>query len=90
MRYLEIRQGLTIKMSEVEAIEKKDEITTSIYTKNRSYETNIPYEALKDIIQSGNDGNEQQNNINGAILSNLLQANKSLNVLEKSSQYFGG
>ena len=50
MRFIEIRDGVSIDIDEIEVVEKKDEYTTTIYTHHNVYEANFPYMALLQLL----------------------------------------
>ena len=75
MRLLEIKDGLSVDISKIEAIAKMDDFTTLISTTNSSYEANFPYGVLREILESMEEEEIPQ------------EALKNLDVLAKSAQF---
>lgn len=51
MKFIEISEGLSISIDDIKAVEKIEELRTRIHTNISSYETELPYQSLLDIIE---------------------------------------
>lgn len=51
MRFLEIREGFSVNIDNIEAIETKDEFTSTIHTKFNTHIANFPYITLLRILE---------------------------------------
>ena len=52
MTYIEIQDGISIRIDEIEAIVKVDNNKCTIYTHHNKYEALFPYETLMQMIKS--------------------------------------
>ena len=52
MRYIEVKDGFSIAIDKIEALERIDEFRTNIMTATNSYEANFPYTTLMAILES--------------------------------------
>ena len=85
MRYLEIQDGITISIDCIEAIEKKDEVTSKVYTHHRVYLATFPYSTLLEMIK--------QEDIVDKKLSSTQITEKAMGKLDKvlnQAQHFVG
>ena len=60
MKYLEIKEGLSIKVEEIEAIERVDEYNCTIYTNHNLYASTFPYMTLLSIVENANEEKEKE------------------------------
>ena len=61
MRFIEIREGVSVDIDQIEVVEKKDDLTSIVYTHHNAYETNFPYMALLQLLEmQGKEGNTAQ------------------------------
>ena len=51
MRYIEIQEGITLKVDCIEGIEKIDDVKCKVYTHHHTYEALLPYQTLVSIIK---------------------------------------
>ena len=67
MKYIEIREGLSIAADKIEAVEYLTELTCKVITKFQSYEANFPYLVLLQLLEERDEERdkkvEQINNI---------------------------
>lgn len=60
MKYLEITEGLSIRISEIEAIGSgKRELTSKVYTHHNVYDSSYPYKVLLELLEK-NVGDEKE------------------------------
>ena len=52
MEYIEISEGLSIKVSAIEGVERRTELTCAVMTHGNIYESTFPYEVLLQILES--------------------------------------
>ena len=52
MRTIEIQDGISIDISKIEAIYKKDDSTCTVYVGTRAYECTYPYEVFIQMLNS--------------------------------------
>lgn len=53
MKYIEIAEGLSIKIDEIEAIGYgKNELTSKVYTHHNTYSSTFPYEILLELLEN--------------------------------------
>ena len=52
MKFIEIKEGVCIAKDEIIALEKIDEFNTRVFTEGGSFESNLPYTTLIQIIDS--------------------------------------
>jgi len=50
MEFIEVDEGFSIKVSEIEAIERIDDLNCAIYTHHNRYEMGFPYKTLLDLL----------------------------------------
>jgi len=52
MEFIELREGLSVRIEEIEAvIRNADGMTSTVYTCNNNYESTFPYEVILSLIQ---------------------------------------
>ena len=56
MRFIEIREGISIDINEIEAIEDKDKLNSKIYTHHNTYTSTFPRTALIQLIEKHKGG----------------------------------
>ena len=50
MEFIEIRDGLSIRVDAIEGVERRDELTSTVYTNSNSYESTFPYRVLIELL----------------------------------------
>jgi len=79
MKFLEVKQGeLSIRREKIVAVERKDEILTTIYTESGTFESDLPYQSVIDILEMTSEDD---------LLKSMAG---SLKQLEQNDQLFGG
>lgn len=66
MKYLEIAEGLSVRINEIEAIGSgKKELTSKVYTHHNVYDSSYPYKVLLELLEKniGDDIEQEQLNI---------------------------
>ena len=48
--FIELSDGFSVRIDEIEAVVRKTELTSVVYTKNNIYESTFPYNVLLDLI----------------------------------------
>ena len=51
MRFIEIKDGVSIDIDQIEVVERKEDLTSTVYTHHNVYETNINYNALLELLE---------------------------------------
>ena len=51
MRFIEVKEGVSIDIDQIESLEKKDDFTTTVYTHHHVYEASFPYMALLQLLE---------------------------------------
>lgn len=51
MQYIELRDGFSVRKDAIEAIERKDELTSIVKTNFNSYESVFPYDVLLQLLE---------------------------------------
>ena len=51
MKFIETKDGFSVNVDQIEAIEKVDDFTSRIFTASNSYEAHFPYSALLRILE---------------------------------------
>ena len=51
MRFIELQDGLSIRIDEIEAIVKIDDLTSEVRTESNTYVANFPYDVLLRLIE---------------------------------------
>ena len=59
MKFIEIKSGLCISTDSIQVIEATSSFTCTVYTTVGSYEADIPYAALMQMLKTESMGNEQ-------------------------------
>ena len=75
MRFIETKEGFSIAIDHIEALERIDEFTTRVYSRFNTYEANFPYATLVAIL-------EQEVSDNGVM--------QKLDAVLNQAQYFRG
>ena len=81
MKFIEISDGISIRKSDIEAIKKKEDMFSVVYTKNREYEASFPYITLLQLLETTSDSD---------MSAKVDQMTSSLKTLQANSQTFGG
>ena len=74
-----IKAGLSINIEDVVAVEREDELTSTIYTSTSQFSSDIPYEAMLQILAKVHNAGEQTE-----------QMVHSLKILQDNAQRFEG
>ena len=85
MKYIEIQDGTTINVECIEAVEKVTDNSCNVYTRQRAYRSNIPYESFIEMIKSEESVNKPLSN-DAAIKATMSKLDKVL----KSTGHFSG
>ena len=64
MRVIEIKEGVSVDIDQIEVLERKDDFTTTIYTHHNVYEANFPYMTLLQLLETEEKPQEAQTRIN--------------------------
>jgi hypothetical protein len=80
---LEVKQGLFVKASEIEALEMQDDSVTKVYTSGNVYESDIPLETLKSLLEIHFDSEGSDN-------SALKRMAGNIDMMARNTQRFGG
>ena len=64
MRFIEISDGKSIDIDQIEVVERKDDFTTSLYTHHNVYEANFPYMTLLQLLEAEKATEEKPQEIN--------------------------
>ena len=64
MRFIEIKEGVSVDIDQIEVLERKDDFTTTIYTHHNVYEANFPYMTLLQLLETEEKPQEAQTRIN--------------------------
>jgi len=59
MKFVELAEGISINVDEIEAVSKKNQLNSVVQTHHNVYHINMPYEALLKIL-SGKVGGKQE------------------------------
>ena len=51
MRYIEVADGISVKVSEIEAVVKKDDFTSEVVTHQNTYSSTFPYDVLVELLE---------------------------------------
>ncbi len=51
MKYIEIVEGLSIRVDAIEAVEKKEDLTSIVRTQFNSYDSTFPYDVLLQLLE---------------------------------------
>ena len=51
MKYIEISDGVSIKIDAIEAVERKDDFTSTVHTQSNSYDSTFPYLVLLELLE---------------------------------------
>jgi len=51
MQYIEVSDGFSVKISEIEAIIRKDELTSEVVTHQNTYSSTFPYAVLLELLE---------------------------------------
>jgi hypothetical protein len=54
MNFIEVKQGIKIRKSEIICIEKTDDMTCKVYTAIGEYDSIYPYQTLSMLLEMGN------------------------------------
>jgi len=81
MKFIEISDGISIRKSDIEAIKKREDMFSVVYTKNREYEASFPYIMLLQLLETTSDSD---------MSAKVDQMTSSLKTLQANSQTFGG
>ena len=85
MKFIEIKtEELSVDVKEIIAIERRDEILSTVYTKAGTFDSDLPYRMLIDMLE-GTQIPEKEEEI-----GLLSQMNDSLAQLKTNDQLFGG
>jgi len=85
MKYIEVKpESLSILRKSIIAIERRDEVFTNIYTEASTFESELPYRVIIDMLESS----ESDGSLNEMAV--FRQMNNSLKTLVDNSQIFGG
>ena len=80
MKYIEISNGLSVKMDEIEAISQgTNELTSIIHTHHNTYDSTFPYSVLLELLER-----EQKENTE---IKDILQ--KQLNIQKEIGVFAG-
>jgi hypothetical protein len=63
MKFVELAKGLSINVDEIEAVERKDALNSTIQTHHNVYRVNIPYDTLLQILRGEGGGKQEMLNI---------------------------
>lgn len=63
MRFIELSDGVSINVDEIEAIERTSQLKSTIQTHHNVYRVNIPYETLLQILRGEKSGKDAGLNI---------------------------
>lgn len=69
MKFIEVRDGFSISIKEIEAVERLSDMGSRIYTKSNAYITDFPYSTLMNFFKD--DDREIINHLN--VLSKSAQ-----------------
>lgn len=62
MRYIRLREGLSVRVDEIESVEKGELAMTSIVkTHHNTYQSNLPYDVLLELLSKEKSGQEALN-----------------------------
>jgi len=81
MKLLQIQDGISVNIDEIEAIEKNTEYTCKVYVGSRIYASNYSYETLLQILKNGESINKDDK---------LSQLNENVGRLLENSQVWSG
>ena len=51
MKFIEVSEGLSIRIDEIEAISKREDMVSTVHTHHNSYDSTFPYEVLLSLIE---------------------------------------
>ena len=51
MKYIEIKNGFSVRVDAIETIERKDDLTSTIHTQFNSYDSAFPYLVLLQLLE---------------------------------------
>ena len=80
VKFLELRQGFSVSIDEIEGIQYKDELHSTIITHHNSFTADFPYKVLLEMLEAREIMDKPDN-------SPILD---KLDVLAKSAQTFAG
>lgn len=60
MRYIEVQEGLSIAIEDIEAIQKIDDFQTDVYTHHHHYTSTFPYLTLLDLLEREGEKEEKE------------------------------
>ncbi len=78
MEYIEISDGISVRICEIEAVKKNDEMTSSVITHQNTYASTFPYNVLLDLLNMASEEKE----------TNEIEQEK-LNIM-KTQGFFAG
>lgn len=80
MNYIEVKEGLSIRVDEIEAVERVDEYNCTIYTHHNLYASTFPYMTLLSLIEGQKEDKEKDK----------AQMMESINSLASHQQHWVG
>jgi len=60
MNFFQVADGRSIKLSEIEAVEKIDDFNCRILTETREYDARVPYATMLSILESFYDSQDEE------------------------------
>ena len=61
MEYIELRDGLSVKICEIEAVIRNEDVMTStVYTSSNTYTSTFPYDVLLSLIEKKEEPREKE------------------------------
>lgn len=82
MRFIEIKNGITVNVRSIDGIEEVDGLTCKVYVGTRVYSSNIPYEALRSLLK-----NEEVIDTKDDSMSQTM---KKVDKILDTAQFFAG
>ena len=80
MKYIEIKEGLSIRLDEIEAIEKVNEYNSTVYTHHNLYASTFPYMTLISLLEAEGEEEDRKDS----------QVTDNINQLAKYQQHWIG
>jgi hypothetical protein len=51
MHFIELRDGLSVSIEEIEAIQRVDDGSSRVFTQNNTYDSTFPYMTLLELVE---------------------------------------
>lgn len=80
MKFIEIREGISVRKDEIVSVERQENGVSRITTENQSFESNFPYETILKILEM--DGIEEK------LVNRMNVVNDGTNLF--SNQHWAG